>query len=261
MSIREFVKKVSNRLIFSTKGYRFLSLTILDSWEYVPLKKYLSLYKLVLFWKVCAHAQQNYASLANAYDLTILVERNNLEGAIVECGVWRGGCAAVMATVAEKSKSNRKVWLFDSFEGMPQATKDDIGEDARELSGGAMSGNLAPVGTNIASVDEVKELLFTKLRLGENNITIVKGWFQDTLPLYRTRIGPIALLRIDGDWYESTKVGLECLFDNVVNEGYVIIDDYGFFPGCRKAVDEFLDSRGLKVQFAGVDYSRVYFKK
>ena len=260
MTIREFVKKVSNRLIFS-KGSHFLSLTILDSWPYVPLKKYLSLDKLVLFWKVCAHAQQNYASLANAYDLTLLVENNIWEGAVVECGVWRGGCAAVMATVVEKSKSHRKVWLFDSFEGMPQATKDDIGGDARELSCGAMSGNLAPVGKNIASVDEVKALLFTKLCLSEDNISIVKGWFQDTLPLYRTRIGPIALLRIDGDWYESTKVCLECLFDNVVNEGYVIIDDYGFFPGCKKAVNEFLDSRGLKVQFTAVDYSRVYFKK
>jgi hypothetical protein len=70
-------------------------------------------------------AQQNYASLANAYDLTRLVEKNNLAGAVVECGVWRGGCAAVMAAVVEKSKSNRKVWLFDSFEGMPQASKEE----------------------------------------------------------------------------------------------------------------------------------------
>ena len=96
---------------------------------------------------------------------------------------------------------------------------------------------------------------------GRINVIIVKGWFQDTLILNQIRIGPIALLRIDGDWYESTKVCLECLFDNVANGGYVIIDDYGFFPGCRKAVDEFLASRGLKVQFIPVDYSRVYFKK
>jgi hypothetical protein len=124
-----------------------------------------------------------------------------------------------------------------------------------------MSGALSPVGTNMASVDEVRTLLFKKLRLKEDNITIVKGWFQNTLPVYRDRMGAIAILRIDGDWYESTKVCLESLYDNVVNEGYIIIDDYGFYPGCKKAVDEFLERRRLKVQLIKTDYSRVYFKK
>lgn len=261
MTIRGFVKKTLGHAVFDTNTYRFLSLTIPDSWPYVPLSNYLNIYKLLLFWKVCGHAQQNYASLSMAYDLTALVENNKLTGAIVECGAWRGGCAAVMAVVADRAESNRKIWLFDSFEGMPAATKEDVGEDAKLLSRGVMSGDLSSVGTNMASIDEVRTLLFKKLRLKEENITIVKGWFQDTLPLYRDRIGAIAILRIDGDWYESTKVSLESLYDKVVNEGYIIIDDYGFFPGCRKAVDEFLDHRCLKVQFNQIDYSRVYFKK
>ncbi len=259
MTIRGFVKKTLGHVVFETNTYRFLSLTIRDSWPYVPLSDYLNIDKLLLFWKVCRNAQQNYASLSMAYDLTALVEKNNLAGAIVECGVWRGGCAAVMATVA--AESNRKIWLFDSFEGMPAATKEDLGEAATLLSNGMMSGALSSVGTNIASVDEVRVLLFKSLRLKEDNISIVKGWFQDTLPLYRDRIGAIAILRIDGDWYESTKVCIESLYDNVVNEGYIIIDDYGFFPGCKKAVDDFLERRCLKVQLNKVDYSRVYFKK
>jgi hypothetical protein len=233
----------------------------LDSWKYVQLKDYISLNKLVLFWKICAHAQQNYASLSNAYDLTTIVEKNGLEGAVVECGVWRGGCAAVMATVVQKAKNNRKVWLFDSFEGMPEASKEDLGEEALQLSGGMRSGALSPVGTNIASVDDVKDLLFKKLYLKKDNIAIVKGWFQNTLPIYRPLIGGIAVLRLDGDWYESTKVCLEYLYDAVTNGGYIIIDDYGFFPGCRKAVDEFFESRGLKVRLITIDYSRVYFQK
>ncbi len=261
MTIRAFVKKTLGRAIFETNTYRFLSLTIPDSWPYVPLGDYLNIDKLLLFWKVSAHALQNYASLSMAYDLTALVEKNQLAGAIVECGVWRGGCAAVMATVADKAESNRRVWLFDSFEGMPAATKEDVGEEAKQLSRGVMSGALSPVGTLMASVDEVRTLLFKKLRLKEDNITIVKGWFQNTLPLYRDRIGAIAILRVDGDWYESTKVCLESLYDNVVNEGYIIIDDYGFYPGCKKAVDDFLERRRLKVQLNKVDYSRVYFKK
>jgi O-methyltransferase len=261
VSIRGFVKKMLGHWIVETNTYRFLSLTIRDSWPYVPLGDYLNIDKSLLFWRVCRNAQQNYASLSTAYDLTALVEKNKLAGAIVECGVWRGGCAAVMATVADKAERPRKVWLFDSFEGMPAATKEDVGEYATLLSNGMMSGALSSVGTNIASVDEVRALLFKNLRLKEDNITIVKGWFQDTLPLYRERIGAIAILRIDGDWYESTKVCVESLYDNVVNEGYIIVDDYGFFPGCKKAVDDFLERRHLKVQLVKTDYSRVYFKK
>jgi O-methyltransferase len=221
------MKSALRRLVTGTKAYRFFSLT----------------------------------SLSNVYDLTALVENNRLPGAIVECGVWRGGCAAVMAAVAAKARSDRRIWLFDSFEGMPEATKEDIGENVKWLSGNLMSGRLAPVGTNVASIDEVRNLFFNKLRLDESNVMIVKGWFQNTIPEYQSRIGPIAILRIDGDWYESTKVCIENLYDNVVDGGYVIIDDYGFFPGCKKAVDEFVERRALKALLTVIDYSRVYFKK
>jgi O-methyltransferase len=124
-----------------------------------------------------------------------------------------------------------------------------------------MSRRLAPVGTNVASIDEVRNLFFNTLRLEESNVMIIKGWFQNTVPEYQSRIGPIAILRIDGDWYESTKVCIENLYDNVVDGGYVIIDDYGFFPGCKKAVDEFVERRALKARLSLIDYSRVYFKK
>jgi hypothetical protein len=73
---------------------------------------------------------------------------------------------------------------------------------------------------------------------------MVKGWFQDTLPVTRAKIGPIAVLRLDGDWYESTKVCFENLFDQVSNNGFVILDDYFSCFGCKKATDEFLAARG-----------------
>lgn len=255
------MKRALRRLVTGRKAYRFFSLTIRDSWSYIPIRKYFDIHKLSLFWKVCLHAQQNYASLSNVYDLTELIENNRLPGAIVECGVWRGGCAAVMAAVAAKARSHRRIWLFDSFEGMPEASSEDIGEDAQCLSGNLRSGRLVPIGTNVASIDEVRNLLFNTLRLEENNVTIVRGWFQNTVPEYQSRIGPIAILRIDGDWYESTRVCIENLYDNVVDGGYVIIDDYGFFPGCKKAVDEFVERRALKARLTAIDYSRVYFKK
>jgi O-methyltransferase len=255
------MKRIIKALVTKSTAYRFFSLTILDSLKYVPLVQYANIDKLLLFWKVCPYAQQNYASLSQAYELTTSAERDSLPGSIVECGVWRGGCAAVMAAVAARSKSHRKIWLFDSFEGMPEGTKEDVGEEAKWLSRSMMNGNLAPVGTNVAPVDDVKTLFFKKLRLQEDTVKIVKGWFQNTLPKYKNEIGSIAILRIDADWYESTKVCLEHLYDNVVSGGYVIIDDYGYYPGCKKAVDEFIAARNLDVNVIPVDYSRVHFRK
>src|SRR5262249_38056780 len=237
------MKRFMKRLVIGTGAYRFFRLTILDSWKYVPIVQCANVNKILLFWKVSPDAQQNYASLSNVYDLAKFVERDRLAGSIVECGVWRGGCAAVMAAVAARAKSNRRIWLFDSFEGMPEATTEDVGEAAKELAKSMMNGRLAAVGTNVASVDDVKTLFFKKLRLKEDNISIVKGWFQNTLPQHKPEIGSIAILRIDGDWYESTKVCIEQLYDNVIRGGYVIIDDYGYFPGCKKAVDEFIERR------------------
>lgn len=241
--------------------YVFLRRVLLDSWPYVPLKDYASLDKLVLFWRVAPNALQNYASLSNVYDLARQLERDRIGGAFVECGVWRGGCAAVMATVAQRAGGARGIWLFDSFEGMPEATAMDTGEQARELARGRMGGRLVPTGTVLASVDDVRSLFFEKLHLAEDAVFIVKGWFQDTLSQQKSRIGPIALLRIDADWYESTKVCLDTLYEQVVEGGYVIVDDYGWFPGCRRAVDEFIDSRKLDVELRQVDYTRVYFRK
>ena len=156
--------------------YLFFS-RVLDSWEYVPLRDYVSIKKLKLFWKIIPYALQNWASLFNVYDLARLIENNKIQGCFVECGVWRGGCSAVMAIVAKESGSNRKTWLFDSFEGMPEATSMDVGEKARELAKNRMSGRLIPVGTCVVSIDEVKTFLFKKLHLDEDNIILVKGGF------------------------------------------------------------------------------------
>jgi hypothetical protein len=240
---------------------RLFARRVADSWPYVPLPGYVHAGKLYRFWQLIPYAQQNYASLSSLYDLTKLVERNKIPGAFVECGVWRGGAAALMALIAKDARSGRKTWLFDSFEGQPEASTLDTGEAAKQLARGRLTGRLVSVGTNVASIDEVKALLFGKLGLAIEDVLIIKGWFQDTLPSSKDHIGPIALLRIDGDWYESTKVCLDNLYDNVSEGGYIIIDDYGWFPGCRAAVDEFLRARHLKPELRRIDYSRVFFRK
>jgi len=194
--------------------------------------------------------------LLNAYELVERAEAKGLHGAIVECGVFKGGSAAMM-TMA--SSPQRKVWLFDSFEGLPEPTVED-GEKAMDYSGHRVTGALEPIGQCVGPLDVVKELFFDKLQIDAARLEIRQGWFQETLPTAKHEIGPIAVLRLDGDWYDSTKVCLENLYDLVIAGGFVIIDDYGYWEGCRRAVDEFLAARKLSVELHVVDDSGVWFE-
>jgi hypothetical protein len=103
-------------------------------------------------------------------------------------------------------------------------------------------------GSCLGTIEQVSELLFDHMKLSRDTIHLVKGWFQDTLPVTRKNIGPIALLRVDGDWYDSTKCVLEALFDQVAEGGHILIDDYCSCFGAQKATDEFLESRGIQAK-------------
>ena len=242
-----------------TKPYRFARWMVADAWPYLAWPELASPRNLWLCWRVCGYTQQNMAGLVNVISLAERADRAGVGGAFVECGVWRGGCAGIMAHLA--NSTGRRVWLFDSFEGMPEASAQDVGDAAHALTLGRKEGRLVPVGTNVAALEDVRDLLHRQLRVSRDVVEIRKGWFQDTVWRARAEIGPIALLRLDGDWYESTKTCLEALYDQVEHGGFVIIDDYGTFPGCRTAVDEFLASRSLDVDIHTVDYTRVYFQK
>jgi hypothetical protein len=155
------------------------------------------------------------------------------DGSFVECGVARGGCTAVMAFV---SRGQRRVWGFDSFEGMPAQTEED--EDQGKKA----------VGVIAAGPDGLHEAQRTlhRFHLAHESVKLVKGWFEETLPVYASQLEPIAVLRLDSDWYKSTRYCLETLYDLVVPGGVVIVDDYNAFIGCRKAVDEFRLKRGIQ---------------
>jgi hypothetical protein len=213
-----------------------------------------------LFWRVLPYTMSSYERLNNAYELATSIENAAVDGAFVECGVYKGGCAAVMGYVAQRGGSDRRTWLFDSFEGLPEPTEED-GREAAEFSRARSSGRLDPVGRCVGPLEDVKEILFRKLRLDERNVVIRVGWFQQTLPQARSEIGPIAILRLDGDWYESTKCCLENLYDLVVPRGYVILDDYYCWEGCKKAFDEFAAHRGLTVQLEQIDKAGACFTK
>jgi len=153
-------------------------------------------------------------------------------GSFVECGVAQGGCTAMMAFVARRQ---RPVWGFDSFEGMPPLTEEDEGQGQKA------------VGTVAAGPDglQAAQQTLDRFHLAHESVKLVKGWFEDTLPHYVTQLEPIAVLRLDSDWYKSTRYCLEALYDRVAPGGVVIIDDYHAFIGCRKAVDEFRLKRNL----------------
>lgn len=213
-----------------------------------------------LFRDVMPYTMASYRRLDNVYRLAQRSEQESIRGAFVECGSWRGGCSAIMAWVAHRVGSGRKTWLFDSFEGLPEPTKED-GETASAYASKNVSGRLSSINLCIGTLEKAKEILFTKLKLPEKDIVIRKGWFQDTLPVAMHEIGPIAILRLDGDWYESTRVCLEHLYDLVVPGGFVIIDDYGTWEGCRKAVDEFMQTKGVKPDLVTIDRTGRWFRK
>ena len=150
-------------------------------------------------------------------------------GAFVECGVAQGASLAVMAAYAD----GRRVWGFDSFEAFPMLSAADEGSGA-ELVGYSCSGDegeLAVVKT------------FAQVGVSMTDVHLVKGWFSDTLP--ENVLGPIAVLRLDADFYEATKCALDQLYPSVVRGGSVIIDDYATFTGCRRAVDEYRELHAI----------------
>ncbi|MEI7782589.1 MAG: TylF/MycF/NovP-related O-methyltransferase, partial [Planctomycetota bacterium] len=111
------------------------------------------------------------------------------------------------------------------------------------------------------TLEENVALLERTIGYDARKIHYHKGWFQVTLPTDASGVGPIAILRLDGDWYASTRICLEHLYDLVVPSGFVIVDDYGTYDGCRRAVDEFIAGRGLDVQLQPVDSDCVYWVK
>ena len=177
------------------------------------------------------------------------VIKNDIPGDIVECGVWRGGSAMLAAlTLIENQQTYRKIYLYDTYEGMPEPTDKDIDlhgvpyrllwEKEREL--------LA------VSLDEVKKNMFST-GYPKENIIFVKGMVEDTIP--NTVPNQIALLRLDTDLYESTYHELVHLYPKVTQQGVVIIDDYGYFQGAKEATDKYFNQESTKVMFHRIDHS------
>jgi O-methyltransferase len=163
-------------------------------------------------------------------NMLIVDSRRHVKGCVVECGVWRGGMSAGMAEVLGPG---REYFLFDSFEGLPPATEQD-GEVAKKWQKNTQGPTYYD---NCRAPIEFAERAMTLS--GATDYRLVKGWFENTLPQF-VPPSPIAVLRLDGDWYESTMTALESLFKYLAPDGVVIIDDYYAWDGCSRAVHDFL---------------------
>jgi hypothetical protein len=180
------------------------------------------------------------------------VLQQKVPGCFVECGVWRGGSAAIIGLANRHFGAMRDLHLFDSFEGLPEPTPTD-GAAAIAYSSGRASGELKSLNQCKAGQDEVQKFLLGRLRLDRSKIHFHAGWFQNTVPLAATNLGSIALLRLDGDWYESTRVCLEHLYPLVSAGGIIILDDYFAWEGCKKATDEFRAKHGILAPVKRID--------
>jgi O-methyltransferase len=195
---------------------------------------------------------ERIASLCNAVNYLV---KNNIQGDFVECGVWRGGSTmAAIDTLIKAGDTKRDIYLYDTFEGMSEPTELDkvfTGTGADEL----MSSSQKEDPTSVwcySALEEVQANVGT-LKYPKQLVHYVKGKVEDSIP--QTLPGKIALLRLDTDWYESTKHELEHLYPLLVPGGVIIIDDYGHWEGARKAVDEYIEKQKLPLLLNRIDYT------
>lgn len=177
------------------------------------------------------------------------VIRRKIPGDLIECGAWRGGaCIFMRAILAAYGVKDRVVWVSDSFEGLPRPDEDKYPE-AHIWSGGEMAVSLEEVQNN-----------FKNYGLLDDQVRFLKGFFIDTLP--KAPIERLAVLRVDGDLYESVTQTFEYMYPKVSDGGYIILDDYyGALSPAKKAVDDYRKAHGIATPIERIDFSGAYWRK
>lgn len=207
-----------------------------------------------IYAKIKPYTMVGVDRLLALYTNAKLICADGIPGNFVECGVAGGGSSALLAYVIKRySNTQRILFAFDTFEGLPSPGAEDMRRGISATHAGWGEGTCAaPVGC----LREIAQ------DLGAWDCIIpVQGLFQDTLAPARSKIGPIALLHMDGDWYDSTKAILDNLYYQITPQGYVQVDDYGYWEGCRKALDEFEAAEGVHFTKQPIDSSGICFRK
>lgn len=200
-------------------------------------------------WPDRAHTMIGLKRLDNIQYCVEKILQENIEGDLIETGVWKGGATIFMKAILKTyGDTKRRVFVADSFEGLPPP-------DERYPADRGDTHHTIDV-LRVSKEDVEKN--FKKYDLLDDNVVFIKGFFEQSLPA--APIDKLSILRLDGDMYSSTIQVLEILYDKLSIGGYLIIDDYAL-PGCRKAITDFREKRGITEDMYQVDYSGVFWKK
>jgi hypothetical protein len=198
-------------------------------------------------WPFFAYSMAGHRRLENVQFCMEDVLKNQVPGDFIETGAWRGGTTIFMRAILKvHGVTDRKVWVADSFEGLPVPKDENDGWD------------LSQVDYLKVSLEQVRAN-FEKFGLLDNQVEFLKGWFCDTLP--KAPIEKLAILRLDGDMYSSTMDSLQNLYPKVSEGGYVIVDDYYSWPACQQAVTDFLTQHSIKCEIKAIDRDGAYWHR
>ena len=203
----------------------------------------------------------SWPRLMATIDAVDYVVRRAVPGSFAECGVWRGGMVlAMVLRLQQLGVNDRDIYLFDTFEGMTKPTELDTSEydkpalatwsEAEADGRPAWDGAFTP---DVYRAEDVTRLI-TDTGYPAERIHVVIGPVEDTIPA-QAPAAPIALLRLDTDWYESTKHELVHLYPSLTSGGVLLIDDYGHWDGCRRAVDEYFAAAAPPLLLSRIDYT------
>lgn len=203
-----------------------------------------------LGWPINGYSMIGTKRLNNIQYCIEQVVENKIAGDFIETGVWRGGSCIFAKALFNVYNEDRTVWVADSFQGLPKPNTALYPEDAGD--------DLFSLEQLRISEEQVKQN-FKRFNLLDDNVRFLKGWFKDTLPT--APIEKLAIVRLDGDMYESTMDGLVNLYHKLSPGGFLIVDDYGVIPACKKAVHDFRDKHGITEEIINIDGSGYYWQK
>jgi hypothetical protein len=198
------------------------------------------------------------ARMDNIEHCVSTVLQDQVPGDLIETGVWRGGATIFMrGALKALGGEERLVWAADSFEGLPEPDAEKFPLEAQSWRGPVIAKAMKRLE---ATLEDVKAN-FQAYGLLDDHVRFLKGWFKDTLP--GAPIGQLSIMRLDGDYYESTRDALLALYDKLAPGGFCIIDDYGedHWTYCRRAVDEFRAERGISEPMLQVDAGCWYWRR
>lgn len=202
-------------------------------------------------WPQNAHTMIGLRRMDNLRACVETVIADDVPGDLIETGVWRGGaCIFMRGLLIVHGATDRRVWVADSFQGMPVSQESDHAVDVKlqlEQYNDVFAVSLEQVRAN-----------FDRYGLLDERVEFLPGWFSDTLPT--APIEKLAVLRLDGDLYASTSDALTNLYPKLSPGGFVIVDDYKI-PSCRQAVHDYRDAHGIKDEIARIDGESVYWRR